>query len=72
MSKATSSLPLVRWIGKHDLTLLLSAAFVIGGIWMVAMLADGVADGRTQEFDRDLIMALREGGILTILLVPRG
>jgi undecaprenyl-diphosphatase len=54
--------PLLKWIGLHELTLLLSFVFVIGGIWMMAMLADGVADGRTQEFDLALMMSLREKG----------
>jgi undecaprenyl-diphosphatase len=51
---------LSRWIGTHDLTLLLSFAIIIGGIWVLAMLADGVADGRTQKLDLAIMMALRE------------
>lgn len=53
---------LLSWIGWHELVVLLSFVFVIGGMWLTAVLADGVSDGRTQEADLRILMALREEG----------
>lgn len=51
----------LRWIGTHELTVLLAFALIISGMWLAAELADGVLDGRTQQVDESILMALREG-----------
>jgi undecaprenyl-diphosphatase len=63
-SKTDKSFPLrlLFWVGQHELTVLLSFALIIGGIWLTAVLADGVTDGVTQQADLNILMALRDGG----------
>jgi undecaprenyl-diphosphatase len=51
----------LTWIGRHELTVLLSFALIVGGIWLTAVLADGVLEGDTQEIDLMILMALRDG-----------
>lgn len=53
---------ILSWIGRHELVVLLAFVFIVGGVWLTAVLADGVADGQTQEVDLAVLMALREGG----------
>lgn len=51
----------LTWIGWHELTVLVSFALIVGGIWLTAVLADGVLEGDTQEIDLMILMALRDG-----------
>ncbi len=53
---------LLSWIGRHELTVLLSILLILGGIWLTISLSDAVVEGNTQETDMAILLMLREGG----------
>lgn len=52
---------ILSWIGRHEFSVLIAFALIIGGLWLTIALADGVQEGATQETDMALLMLLREG-----------
>jgi undecaprenyl-diphosphatase len=48
-----------NWLGGHELALLLAFAGIAAGIWAFAQLANEVAEGDTQTFDRTVLLAMR-------------
>ena len=57
-------------LGAHELGVLLGFAGVAAGLLVFVALADSVVDGRTQGFDRRLLLAMRHSGDLTPLGPP--
>ncbi len=49
----------VKWLGGHELMVLLAVLVVVAGTWGFIALADVVFEGRTQSFDESLLLALR-------------
>ncbi len=48
-----------RWLGRHELVVLLGGLVVVAGTWGFIALADVVSEGRTQGFDERLLRSLR-------------
>lgn len=55
----------LRWLGSHELAVLLAAAGIAAGVWAFALLSDEVIEGGTQGFDRRILLAMRHPGDLT-------
>jgi undecaprenyl-diphosphatase len=55
----TLSSRFLTWIGGHELSVLLAIVAVAGGVWLFGVIADEVLEGRTQAFDRSLLLAVR-------------
>jgi undecaprenyl-diphosphatase len=54
----------LRWLGSHELAVLLAAAGIAAGVWGFALLSDEVIEGGTQAFDRKILLAMRHPGDL--------
>ncbi len=50
---------LFKWLGRHELMVLLAVLFVVAGTWGFIELADVVLEGRTQSLDESLLLAMR-------------
>src|SRR5690606_2879759 len=62
----------LRWLGQHGLGTLLSVALVAGGLWVFAVVADGMGEGDSQERDRALLMARRSPSDVSDPIGPPG
>ena len=51
---------LVRWIGGHELGMLLAMSVVAAGIWGFVQVAGEVVEGDTQVLDERILLALRQ------------
>lgn len=71
MRRATRIWALLRWLGCHELGVLLSVLAVAGGVWAFIELADEVVEHSTRRFDRWVLLALRAKGDLTDPIGPR-
>lgn len=60
----------VKWLGKHELTTLILIAVIGGGSWGFLKLADEVFEGDSQDFDRAVLLSLRNPNDLTDPLGP--
>ena len=49
----------VRWLGRHELVVLLGVLTVVAGTWAFIALADVVLEGRTEGFDEWVLRSLR-------------
>lgn len=50
----------IRWIGSHDLALIIVLAIAASAAWTFAELADTVTEGESHAVDRAIILALRD------------
>ena len=50
----------IRWIGGHDLALIVVLAIAAGAAWGFAEIADAVTEGESHAVDRAIILALRD------------
>ena len=62
---------LMTWLGRYELTMLISLVLVAGGIWGFAELADEVMEGKTHALDEALLLAMRNPDNLSDLLGPK-
>ncbi|HBN78420.1 MAG TPA: PA-phosphatase [Planctomycetaceae bacterium] len=60
----------VNWLSKHELTTLTLIAVIGGGSWGFLKLADEVFEGDSQDFDRAVLLSLRNPNDLTDPLGP--
>jgi len=60
-----------RWLGIHELGVLIAILLIIGGIWLFVELADEMIEGETRRFDEALITAMRHGEDLSDPIGPR-
>lgn len=60
----------IRWVGGHDLRLIIVLAIAAGAAWGFAQVADGVSEGDSRDVDRTIVVALRDGADLTDPLGP--
>jgi len=61
----------LRWIGSHELSTLLAALLLAGGVWAFAELADEVTEGSTRSVDRAILLTLRSSDDHSDPLGPR-
>jgi undecaprenyl-diphosphatase len=52
--------PLLDWIGKYELDVLLALLFLVVSLWGFIAIADAVVAGRTMKFDEWVVRALRK------------
>lgn len=57
-------LRLLDWLGGHERGVLLALIAIAAGVWGFAAIADKVADGHTQSFDRRILLSMRRPGDL--------
>jgi undecaprenyl-diphosphatase len=57
---------LLRWLGGHELAILIALAGIAAGVWAFAALASEVSEGDTQSFDRRILLAMRRPGDLAL------
>jgi undecaprenyl-diphosphatase len=57
----------LRWLGGHELAILLALFAIAAGVWAFAKLATEVKEGETRGFDRELLLAMRRPGDLAPL-----
>lgn len=50
---------LLARLGRHEFGYLLTLALLAGGVWIFVELADEVGEGTTKDFDRQIMLALR-------------
>ena len=57
----------LRWLGLHEWVVLIAILLIVGGLWGFVELADMVQgeDGEVSDFDRELLLSLREEGDLS-------
>jgi len=60
----------MAFLGRHQLAVLIVLILLAGGLWSFVELADEVTAGNTDEFDRTLLLALRNPADLTDPLGP--
>ena len=48
-----------NWLGGHELAVLLALAGIAAGTWMFGFIADQVMEGKTQGFDRAMLLSMR-------------
>jgi undecaprenyl-diphosphatase len=58
----------LRWLGGHELAILLALFGIAAGVWTFAAIATEVKEGETQGFDREVLLAMRRPGDLA----PKG
>lgn len=61
----------LRWMGRHELGLLLSLAVAASGLLAFTAITSEVLEGDTQALDRTLLLALRSRGDVTDPIGPR-
>lgn len=54
----------LRWLGGHELAILLALLGIAGGVWTFAAIASEVKEGETRGFDREVLLAMRRPGDL--------
>ena len=52
----------IRWVGRHELVVLLGTLIVVLGTWGFIELAGEVMEGDTKAFDTRILLAFREPG----------
>lgn len=50
----------IRWIGGHDLALIVVLAIAASAAWGFAEIADAVTEGESRAVDRSIVLALRD------------
>lgn len=60
----------LRWLGSHELAILLALFGIAAGVWVFAVLATEVREGETRGFDRKVLLAMRRPGDLAPLGPP--
>jgi undecaprenyl-diphosphatase len=68
--KHWSVIRFMGWLGQHERGLLITIALLAAGIWAFAELADNVIEGETGEFDREILLALRNPADLSDPIGP--
>jgi undecaprenyl-diphosphatase len=53
---------LIRWLGSHDLGLVVALCIAAGAIWAFAEIAESVRDRESHGLDRTIILAMRHAG----------
>jgi undecaprenyl-diphosphatase len=61
----------VNWLGRHELSTLVSFVLLAAGLWLFAEVTDDVLEGETQSLDRMLLLSMRTAGDITDPLGPR-
>lgn len=54
--------PIIRfmhWLGQYELTILVAAVLVVGGLWIFIDLADEVVEGETHAIDTRILLLMR-------------
>ena len=59
-------LRLVAWLGSHQAVVLCAVGGIAAGIWIFAMIAGEVKEGETLSFDRQVLLAMRRPGDLSL------
>jgi undecaprenyl-diphosphatase len=54
----------LRWLGGHELAILLALFGIAAGVWTFAAIATEVKEGETRGFDREVLLAMRRPGDL--------
>lgn len=54
----------LRWLGSHELAILLALLGIAAGVWTFAAIATEVKEGETRGFDREVLLAMRRPGDL--------
>ena len=60
----------IQWLGKHELTTLILIAVIGGGSWGFIELADEVLEGESEDFDRAVLLSMRNSEDITDPLGP--
>ena len=62
----------LRWLGSHELAVLLAVAGIAAGVWAFALLSDEVMEGGMQAFDRKILLAMLWSlkGLLLLIATP--
>jgi undecaprenyl-diphosphatase len=60
----------LRWLGSHELGILLALFGIAGGVWIFAAIATEVKEGDTRGFDREVLLAMRRPGDLAPIGSP--
>jgi undecaprenyl-diphosphatase len=61
---------LLKWIGRHELVVLLAVLVIVAGTWGFIALADVVLEGRTLHFDERVLQSLRRADNPELLIGP--
>lgn len=54
-----SILNLMTWLGRYELPILVMLALSMGGVWGFVELAEEVVEGKTENFDQMILLAMR-------------
>lgn len=60
----------LRWLGGHELAILLALFGIAAGVWTFAAIATEVKEGETRGFDREVLLAMRRPGDLAPIGSP--
>ena len=60
----------LRWLGSHELAVLLAVAGIAAGVWVFTLISDEVMEGGAQAFDRKILLAMRRPGDLAPIGPP--
>lgn len=60
----------LRWIGSRELPIFVVLFALMGSLWLFAQIADEVIDGETGEFDRAVLLSMRNPADITDPLGP--
>lgn len=58
------------WLGRYELSILISVLLIVGGLWGFVVIADQVVGGETKQFDQRVLLSLRNPADLTDPLGP--
>lgn len=62
---------LLRWLGSHELSVLVVLFALLASVWTFVELADDVMKGETGEFDRIILLSMRNPQNLSDPIGPR-
>ena len=62
---------LLRWLGSHELSVLVVLFALLASVWTFVELADDVMKGETGEFDRIILLSMRNPHNLSDPIGPR-
>jgi undecaprenyl-diphosphatase len=62
---------LLRWLGSHELSVLVVLFALLASVWTFVELADDVMKGDTGEFDRIILLSMRNAHNLSDPIGPR-
>jgi undecaprenyl-diphosphatase len=59
-----------RWLGSHELGVLLAVAGIASGAWLFTFIASEVTEGDARSFDTSILLAMRRSGDLAPIGPP--